>query len=222
MFAGPISASPDTAGGQQLGEMIADAQLEWTRPESRGGAQIAFMNSGGVRTDLVPLANGRVTYGQLFALQPFGNGLVAQTLSGQQLKRLLEQQFGGPDGRETPERYMLLPSAGFGFAYNLTRVPGDRVVAMTLAGRPIDPDASYRIVTNSFLASGGDGFTVLREGTDRRDAGEDLAALEAYIGHHSSAPDDERIKKVGHPALSHSEVRLSPVRLKQSSAHAPR
>ncbi len=221
-IAGPISATPDAAGGQRLGEMIADAQREWTRPGSRGGAQIAFMNSGGVRTDLVPLAGGRVTYGQLFALQPFGNGLVVQTLSGRQLKRLLEQQFGGPDGRPTPDRYMLLPSAGFVFAYDLTRVPGDRVVAMTLAGRPIDPGASYRIATNSFLASGGDGFTVLREGTDRRDAGEDLAALEAYIGHHSSVPVEERIKKMGHPTLSRSESRLSPVRLGQSSPHAPR
>ena len=177
---GPISADPDENRERLLGDWIADSQLGWTRPAGRGGAQIAFMNGFGVRKGLEPRADGSVTYAQIFAMQPFGNGLVVQTLTGAQIKRLLEQQFAS--GTNTAENLnMLLPSEGFFFAYDLSRPAGDRVVAITLDGKPIDPNASYRVTTNSFLASGGDNFTVLTEGTERIDAGSDLDATEAWL-----------------------------------------
>jgi 5'-nucleotidase len=185
----PISARHDEDGGQRLGELIADAQLAWARAHGEPGAQVAFMNGGGVRTDLVPGAGGVVTYGQLFSLQPFGNGLVAQTLSGAELKRLLEQQFANPQ--------LLSPSAGFAFAYDPARPLGQRLVSATLDGKPIDPAASYRVVTNSFMASGGDNYAVLREGSDRRDVGVDIDALEAYLAGGKTQPLGGRVKKVG-------------------------
>jgi 5'-nucleotidase len=181
-----VSASEDENKEQALGDLIADAQLAWAKP--RGGAQIALMNGGGVRTDLVPGAGGAITYAQLFALQPFGNGLVVQTLTGAQLKQLLEQQFAKP--------HFLSPSAGFAFAYDPARPAGDRILAMTLDGKPIAPAATYRVVTNSFMASGGDDYTVLREGTDRRDVGSDLDALEAYLAAGAIKPVGGRVKKV--------------------------
>ncbi|MGN6057631.1 MAG: bifunctional metallophosphatase/5'-nucleotidase [Sphingomicrobium sp.] len=185
----PVSARHDDDGGQRLGELIADAQLAWARMHGDPDAQLAFMNGGGVRTDLVPGAGGVITYGQLFSLQPFGNGLVAQSLTGAQLKQLLEQQFANPQ--------LMSPSAGFAFAYDPARPAGQRVTAATLNGKPIDPSASYRVVTNSFMASGGDNYAVLREGKDRRDVGVDIDALEAYLKAGRIQPLGGRVKKAG-------------------------
>jgi 5'-nucleotidase len=180
-----VTAKPDDNKEKPLGDLIADAQLAWARSH---GAQIAFMNGGGVRTDLTPRPDGSITFGQLFSLQPFGNGLVVQTLTGAQIKRLLEQQFLGPE--------LMEPSAGFAFAYDESRQPGDRIVSATFDGKPVDPSASYRIVTNSFMASGGDNYTVLQEGTDRRDVGIDIDALETYLAAGPAIPGGGRITKL--------------------------
>lgn len=190
-----LSAAPDKHGGRRLGELIADSQLAWTRPKKRGGAEIAFMNGGGVRADLMPGPGGRVTYAQLFALQPFGNGLVVQTLTGAQIKRLLEQQFAsGTNSAARPN--MLLSSEGFAFRFDLTRPAGERIVAMTLRGKPIDSARRYRVTTNSFLASGGDNFTVLKEGGERVDAGVDLDALESWLKRAPAVPTGNRVRNV--------------------------
>ena len=186
----PVTRTPDENGEQTAGNLVADAALAAASPQ---GAQIAFMNAGGVRTDLVPAADGSVTFGQIFAMQPFGNSIVVKTLTGAQLKALLEQQFAS--GKNTAERpMMLLPSRGFFFAYDLSRPPGDRIIEMRFDGRPIDPRARYRVAVNNFLASGGDNFTILKEGTDTADAGLDLDALEAWLKRGAAAPATGRIE----------------------------
>lgn len=183
-LSGPATREPTEDREQAAGNLIADAQLA----ASRGaGAQIAFINSGGIRADLIPAADGSVTYGQIFAVQPFGNNLVVKTLTGAQLKALLEQQFMS----ERP--VMLLPSSGFSFAYDLSRPAGERIVDMRLVGSRIDPAASYRVSINNFMASGGDGFTVLAGGTNTIDAGLDLDALEAFLRGGSTVPQTGRI-----------------------------
>lgn len=187
-----VSAARDLHGAQRLGELVADAQLAWTR---KAGAEIAFMNAGGVRSDLVPKANGSVTYGQLFALQPFGNGLVVQTLTGAELRQLLEQQFP-PQISDSAQPKMLSPSKGFRFEYDLKRPAGERIVSVTLNGRPIDPAATYRVTTNSFLSSGGDGFTILKNGRDKSDLGIDLDALESYLAGSPQVPSGGRVRDV--------------------------
>lgn len=187
---GPITKAANEDREVIGGDFIADAQLAATRTL---GAQIAFSNSGGVRADIIPAAGGSVTYGQIFAMQPFGNNLVVKTLTGVQLKALLEQQFAS--GTNTVERpNMLLPSQGFFFAYDLKRAAGDRIVEMTLDGRPIDPAAGYRVTVVNFLASGGDNFTMLTQGTDAVDAGLDLDATEAYLKAGGSVPTLGRIE----------------------------
>lgn len=187
-----LSGTADEHGASRLAEMIADAQLAWTKPASRGGAQFALMNVSGARGDLVPRSDGTLNFAQLFALQPFGNGLIVQTLTGAQLKELLEQQFTDP-----ADPTMMVPSAGFAFTYDLTRPAGQRVVAMRLNGRPVDPAGHYRVTTNSFLASGGDSFTVLTKGTDRFDAGVDIDALETWLKGNPPMPTGGRVKKIG-------------------------
>jgi 5'-nucleotidase len=189
-LSGPVSRMPDENREQRAGDLIADAVLAAGRPH---GAQIGFINAGGVRTDLVPADDGSVTFGQIFAMEPFGNSIVVKTLTGTQLKALLEQQFAS--GRNTADRpAMLLPSNGFFFAYDLGRPAGDRIVEMRLNGRPIDPQGRYRIAANNFVATGGDYFTVLSEGTDTVDAGLDLDALEAWLKPGVAVPSPGRIE----------------------------
>ena len=190
-LSGPITREPTPAREHRGGNFIADAQLAATRPL---GAQIAFSNSGGVRADIVPAADGTVNFGQLFAMQPFGNNLVVKTLTGAQLKALLEQQFdSGTNSAARPN--MLLPSTGFFFAYDLSRPPQQRIVEMRLDGRPIDPAARYRVTVVNFLSTGGDNFTVLTQGSDLTDPNiVDVEASEAYLKAGGDVPALGRIK----------------------------
>jgi 5'-nucleotidase len=201
--AGALTASATrvaaASGETVLGNLIADAQLAATRAADRGGAQIAFMNPGGVRADLnVPAGGGDVTYGQLFSVQPFGNSLVVKTFTGAQLRALLEQQFNsGSNTADTPR--VLAPSAGFTYRYDLTQPPGSRIADMRLHCVPIEDSAHYRVAMNSFLASGGDNFTVFIEGTDALGGELDIDAFEAYLRAHApvAPPAADRIRRTG-------------------------
>lgn len=178
-----------------LANLIADAQLSATRDPARGNAQLALMNTGGVRTRVVPGADGSVTYGQIFALQPFGNTLVVLEMTGSELKQVLEQQFTD----ETPatvRQSLLVPSAGFKFSFDRTRPRGDRIVEMRLNGYAIELQRSYRVTTNNFVASGGDGFGIFAQARVIADGGLDLDALEAYLAPGVVAPDTGRVREV--------------------------
>ncbi len=159
-----------------LGNMIADAQLAATRG---AGAQIALMNNSGIRAALTPREGGVITYGDIYAVQPFGNTLVTKSFTGAQLLALLEQQFDDDGFVQT-----FSPSAGFTYAFDMGRPAGARVVRAALDGQPIDPAASYRVTMNSFLAAGGDSFTLFNEGRDAVTGAVDLDALEAWLAAH--------------------------------------
>ena len=166
-------------GDSAAGRLIADAQLAATRDS---GAQMALMNAGGIRSDLD--CNGTppctVTYGQLFTMQPFGNSLVLIALSGAQLKALLEAQQRRSDG----EPRFLQPSEGFSYTWQADAAAGERVRDLRLNGEPIAPTQRVRITVNSFLAEGGDGFTLLREAGERVGGPQDLDAMLAYFKAH--------------------------------------
>ena len=171
----PLSSAANAAGESALGRVIADAQLAATQAAENGGAQIAFMNPGGIRASLSPQPNGEVRYEDLFAVQPFYNNLITLTLTGAQIVDLLEQQWA-----RQPNARLLLVSRGFAYTWDAQRPPGQRVVAgsVTLQGQPLQPQASYRVTVNSFLAEGGDNFAALRQGTQRQTGIMDVDALE--------------------------------------------
>ncbi len=180
-------------GESALGDLIADAQLAATDDEQ--GAVAAFMNPGGVRADL---DTGPVTYQEAFAVQPFTNNLVTLDLTGGQLYCLLEQQFtvGRTLDPSASVRYLVDPAG--------TTAPGGdpcagtRVVpgSLTIGGAPVGTDTAYRVTVNSFLAGGGDGFSVLTQGTNPVTGVIDLDALVAFLGANSpvSAPALDRIR----------------------------
>ncbi|GIE78973.1 multifunctional nuclease/2',3'-cyclic-nucleotide 2'-phosphodiesterase/5'-nucleotidase/3'-nucleotidase [Actinoplanes philippinensis] len=144
-----------------LGNFIADVQLDQTKDAGRGGAQIAFMNAGGLRADLKYGTDGTVTYSQAFAVQPFSNDVVTRTLKGSAIKAALEEQWQ-PDGAN--RKYLHLGvSKGFTYSFDASQPRGKRIIASSikLNGVTIDPDGDYRVTTNSFLAAGGDNFPSL-------------------------------------------------------------
>ncbi|MEO8320862.1 MAG: bifunctional metallophosphatase/5'-nucleotidase [Bradyrhizobium sp.] len=173
-----LSRTPNNTGESSLGDVVADAQLAATATMASGGAVIAFTNPGGVRTDIARKDNGAVTFADLFASQPFRNQLVTLTLTGQQIKDVLEQQWTDP---KRPR--ILQVSKGFGYAWDNAKGSGERIIAerMSLNGQPIDPAARYRVTVNNFLAVGGDGFTALRDGTELQTGVYDSDALDTYF-----------------------------------------
>ena len=173
-----MSRDVDAAGESPLGQVIADAQLAATSAPDKGGAVIAFTNPGGIRTGLKKSEDGTVTYADLFAAQPFGNNLVTLTLTGAQIKTLLEQQW-----LDQPKPRQLQVSKGFSYTWDDRRPRGDFVPAegIMLDGRPIEANAKYRVTVNAFLADGGDGFSVLKEGDEPMGGPLEVPALEAYF-----------------------------------------
>jgi len=176
-----ITRTLNAAGESALGDVIADAQLADTAPTGKGEAVVAFMNPGGIRTDLLygQISGGEdpgeVTYGEAFAVQPFTNYLITMTLTGAQIEALLEQQF-------VVDRILQI-SEGFSYSWSDGAPIGSKVdpASIKFDGTPIDLGADYRVTVNSFLADGGDGFTVLTQGTDRLTGAIDLDAFVAYF-----------------------------------------
>jgi 5'-nucleotidase len=177
-IAADLTRQATQAGESALGDIIADAQLAATSTEDSGAAVIAFTNAGGIRIDLLMKADGTVTYADLFSVQPFRNDLVTLTLSGQQLKYALEQQWSDPT-----EAHMLQVSRTFRYRWDVTKSSGERVPIeeIMVNGQPIRPNQTYRVAVNRFLADGGDGFTIFRDGTDRTTGIVDLDALVNYF-----------------------------------------
>jgi len=184
----------NAAGEQPIGEVIADGQLAATKPTDFGGAQIAFMNPGGIRASLRYTAaptetrqNGEVTYGMAFDVQPFANTMQVKTMTGDMIYRLLEQQWSGSN--TGTNRKILQVSNGFTYTYTTQVDPAtgrdvnQHVVAgsVKLNGVAIAPTDKFQVAMNNFLADGGDGFSVFKEGTTPIGGMVDLDAFVAWL-----------------------------------------
>lgn len=171
-----VPRRPDAAGESPMGDLVADAQLAATR---HLGARAALTNLGGIRGELaLEPGQSQVSFGQLVTAQPFDNQLVVLSLSGAQLRELLEQQWQGGEFRP------LQVSASLSYRWDASRPPGQRVLpgSLRIDGRPVRDQESYRITVNSFLAGGGDHFEVLTRGAERLDTHlRDRQALIDYL-----------------------------------------
>ncbi|WP_435278934.1 bifunctional metallophosphatase/5'-nucleotidase [Streptomyces sp. 1222.5] len=180
----------NTGTESPMGDLIADAQLAHGK-ELDPKTSLALMNPGGVRAGLTYTAKGAegdgvVTYAEGFTVQPFANTVNLQDFTGAQLVQVLKEQVSGPNAA-APK--ILQPSAGLTYTLDMTKAGADRVVtdSIRLNGAPVDPAATYRVATNSFLAGGGDGFPTLGQGTNDVVGSDDLSALEKYLTANSSA-----------------------------------
>lgn len=194
------NATSDKACNMPAGDLIADAQLAATAPAGFGNAVIALMNRGGVRnpgftypSSAAGEGDGNVTYGEAFTVQPFGNSLVTMTLTAQDLKNVLEEQFAGCRGQGATTTRIMLPSAGFRYTWDGARGCDQRISNVTLTtngateiivdvnGVVIDPARTYRVTVNNFMSTGGDGYSTFLNGTDLLGGAQDLDALVAYL-----------------------------------------
>lgn len=189
----PLTRTANSAGESQVGDVIADSYLAGTSGGVYGpnAAQIAFMNTGGIRADLN--ASLQVSFGQLFSVTPFGNYLVTMSLTGDQILRLLEQQWESP--QPAGGRVMQV-SKGFSYTWDASKPAGApsgtgaRVVpgSMSLNGVAIDPNQTYRVTVNNFMASGGDNYSVLTKGTNPQVGLIDIDASVAYFMAQGTVP----------------------------------
>jgi 5'-nucleotidase len=185
------------------GNLVADAQL-WAT--SFNGAEVAFMNPGGVRSDLLYAesegeGDGVVTFGEAFTFQPFNNTLVTMPMTGAQIVSVLEEQCQ-PAGSSRPFLHLGV-SAGFTYTLARTIVGGNctsvTITNVELDGEPLDPAATYSVTANRFLADGGDKFSTFADVTEeRKDGGNDLEALTNYLGTFSPVepPSTDRVTEV--------------------------
>lgn len=188
----------DAACNMPAGNLIADAMLDATSADGFGGAVIALMNGGGVRNpgftypQTVGEGDGNVTYGEAFTVQPFGNSLVTLTLTAQQLKSVLEEQFAGCRGQSATATRIMLPSAGLKYTWDGAQPCDSRIRTLTLTtaagtelivagGAVVDPAKTYRVTVNNFMATGGDGYGTFLGATSPLGGSQDIDALVAYM-----------------------------------------
>ena len=186
-----FSRRSSASGESALGDLIADAQLETARRIAGPDVAFAFMNPGGIRGDLTAKAGAGsdVTYEAIYNVQPFGNAVMVKTMTGDAIRRVLEQQFDASGAA----RVLLQVSRGLTYQYYATRPVGQHVDAATILinGARLQPARKYRVAMNEFLANGGDGFSVfLSSATAPVNCGRDLDALAAYLTAHSPVSPD--------------------------------
>jgi 5'-nucleotidase len=169
-FSADITNAQNAAGESSLGDLIADSQ------RASVAADFAFMNPGGIRTGLVFAKNpgsavdadGVALWGELFAIQPFGNDVVSFGMTGQQVYDLLNQQFAVN---------RMLQISGLTYTWDNSLPAASRVVEIRKDGLAIDRGAVYKVAANSFLVTGGDGFSVFLNGTNKVVGPVDIEAL---------------------------------------------
>jgi 5'-nucleotidase len=181
-----LTRTPTALGETTMGDVIADAQYEATKSPTLGGAQFALMNIGGVRGDLIFTNNaggeaaGDITYGEAFTVQPFGNSLVTKTMTGDQVHRVLEQQFVGCGG-QTTKRIMQISSTLKYESKDSAPACADKIGRIWVNGVQVNPTDTFRVTMNNFMATGGDGYTVFNDGTNALGGAQDIDALVAYF-----------------------------------------
>ena len=195
---GSLTRDANQAGESSLGDVLADALLDAAARVPDARADVAFLNPGGIRADLVASSGAKhspVTYAQLFTALPFGNELIVKSLTGSALLDVLEQQFGAQRVR------IMQISRGFTYAYDTSRPPGSRVDrrSVLINGAPLDPARTYRVASTNFLWGGGDGLTAMASGTDPITVGVDVDVVADYLMRHSplQIPPRDRLRRAG-------------------------
>ena len=199
----PLASGPDevtrdvdlNGRDSPLGNLIADAQVADPSTVKDGEAPVvALMNPGGIRANLVEDENNDVDYGAAFSVQPFNNFVVSMDLTGQQILDVLNEQWNGMNESSDPTSYKVLQVSGLKYTWDLSdaagtgnAIAGDVLIDANGDGtvavdEVLDPGVTYRIVVNSFLSDGGDGFSTLADGDDKLVGGLDIDSLADYLG----------------------------------------
>ncbi len=203
-YTAPTTARDDRASESSLGDLVANALRDTLAPANLGGAEIGVVNPGGLRAELYYAPDGVVTTAEANSVLPFVNNLWTTSLTGAQFKVMLEQQWQtNADGTIPTRPYLQLGlSDNVTYTYDAAAAAGSHITSITVNGKPIDPAASYRVGTFSFLTTGGDNFRVVAQGTDARDSGlVDRDGWIAYLQAHPGLTPDFARQAVGVPTV---------------------
>ena len=161
-YTAPATGRDDRASESTLGDLVANSLRDTLAPENLGGAEIGVVNPGGLRAELYYAPDGVITTAEANGVLPFVNNLWTTSLTGAQFKTMLEQQWQTlPDGTVPSRSYLQLGlSDNVTYTFDAAAPAGSHITSITVNGAPIDPAASYRIGTFSFLITGGDNFRV--------------------------------------------------------------
>lgn len=190
---GGLPKRDNRAAESTLGNLVADSLLHMLKAPELGGAEIGVVNPGGLRNELYFAPDGVITYAEADAVLPFANNLWTTSLTGEQLRDLLEEQWQtNADGSVPSRPYLQLGlSRNVNYTYDGGRTAGDRITSIRIDSASIDPARTYRIGTFGFLVAGGDNFRSLAKGTGPDDSGlVDRDAWIAYLREHSPVSPD--------------------------------
>jgi 5'-nucleotidase len=155
-----------------MGNLVADAML--ARVEDQG-IDVAIANSGGIRASI---DGGEITKGEVLTVLPFQNTLSTFQVSGATLVEALEN--GVSQIEEVAGRFPQV--AGMSFTVDPSAPVGERVSEVMVGGEPIDPEATYGVVSNNYVRGGGDGYAMFETAENAYDFGPDLAdVLSEYL-----------------------------------------
>ncbi len=180
-----ITGKETDSGESALGDLVADGQ------RAAMHADVAFVTTGSLRAEI---AQGNVTWGDLYAVQPFSSTVLVMTLTGDQVRSVLEQQWQQP----LPPHNLAI--SGLSYTYDGSRSAGSRVTGIMVGGAPLDKEKKYTAAMVDYLASGGDGYTVFTKGTNVVNGPVDVDALVTYMGslpQPVNPPAGGRITKAG-------------------------
>ncbi|MFC7457015.1 5'-nucleotidase C-terminal domain-containing protein [Brachybacterium sp. GCM10030267] len=231
----PVTDQATTKGDNRsrhsaAGNMLADS-MKWYL-EERGTTEehevIGWMNPGGIRAELFHEAAGNegdgvVTYAEANNMVPFGNTLNSGEVTGAQFVQMLEEQWQRNAGGEpTSEFYAFSVSNNVEYVFDAEREMDDRIVAVRINGEPIDPEATYTIVTASFLFEGGDNMHTLAQAQNVSDTGVlDREAFVEYLGAHENLEPDYSQRQVEAHILEGEQPTLRLRGLESESLGAP-
>lgn len=206
----------DRGAYSALGGLVADSYVAGAADSAIEPADLGLVNPGGLRADLLYGEDGEITLAEANEVTPFANDLVVVSLTGAQLVQVLEQQWQ-PEGSSRP--FLALgTSEELTWSYDPEAAPGERIIvdSIRISGKPIDLDGTYRVATNSFLASGGDNFTTFAEGTTEQTGLIDFDSFQAYLEENSPLSPEEFTGRVTvgdaseQPQQPTAEVAVSP------------
>lgn len=161
-----ITWDEDPPGESALGDLVTDGQRKAVATD------VGFLSTGSLRAEI---AEGYITWGDLYAVQPFGDNIYAMTLTGDQIRQALEQQW------EEPLPPHDLAVSGLEYTYDPSRPAGSKLVKVAVNGIPLDDKGTYTASMVDYLAGGGDGYTVFQEGKNVTVGPVDVDALVAYV-----------------------------------------
>jgi 5'-nucleotidase len=167
----------------QTGYWVAASMAQAT------GAHIAIMNAGGVRESL---KSGSINHRDIYSVLPFGNALVTIDLTGEDLSRFIETGLLFARYRNQSDIFYM---HGIELAPDCVSrsfcSPKSIILLKNGMREALDPESTYRIVVNSFMASGGDGYVVSPNASVRSTDILDRDAFAAYLGMLFPPPETE-------------------------------